>query len=176
MDSGKYFAIKMAEYARRSCVNNAIIDDDTMCLDFETLKKIVNHFGGNLFKNVNNYSYYVKGKFDICIGNDIKSEDESITILIALGIAFFGTPDLNNKEIKINDSDSTLINSLHNTEVLSYCCWFSRAFLMPEKLYDKCMVKNTTKDGKFDCIGMSKDFNTGYMKVLTRGEDLDKWH
>ena len=53
---------------------------------------------------------------------------------------------------------------------------FAREFLMPENLYDQSMVENMTEEGRFDCIEMAKDFGTGYMKVLTRGEDLGKWH
>ena len=74
-------------------------------------------------------------------------------------------------------SDNGLIKALKKYGI-SYdkILLFARGFLMPEDLYDKSMVENTTAEGKFDCVEMAKDFGTGYMKVLTRGEDLGKWH
>ena len=53
---------------------------------------------------------------------------------------------------------------------------FAREFLIPKKLYDQSMVENMMENGNFDCIKMSKDFGISYMKVLSRCEDLGKWH
>ena len=174
MQRKQYYASKIAISARKLCVDNKVMDENTKNLNFETLQKIVNIFGGNLFKNEDRYSYYKhkNSSFDICIGNDVKAEDETLTILMALGIAFFDYEKLsdgyefNIAEDKIYDNDVISIN-----EIL----WFSREFLMPEKLYDESMIKNMVDGGKFDCIGIAEDFGTGYMKVLARGEDLGKW-
>lgn len=174
MKRKQYYASKIAISARKLCVDNKVMDENTKNLNFETLQKIVNIFGGNLFKNEDSYSYYKhkNSSFDICIGNDVKAEDETLTILMALGIAFFDYEKLsdgyefNIAEDKIYDNDVISIN-----EIL----WFSREFLMPEKLYDESMIKNMVNGGKFDCIGIAEDFGTGYMKVLARGEDLGKW-
>lgn len=175
MKRKKYYASKIAISARKLCVDKKVIDENTKTLNFETLQKIVNIFGGNLFKNGNSPSYYKhkNSSFDICIGNDVKLEDESLTILMALGIAFFDFEklsegcEINISEDKIYDNSVISINEM---------LWFSREFLMPEKLYDESMIENMTKDGKFDCIGIAEDFGTDYMKVLARGEDLGKWH
>ena len=178
--SEQYYVSKVANLSRKRCVDSEVIDENARKLEFETLKNIVNYFGGNLFKDKNSNSYFKiinnGTSFDICIGNDIKKEDESITILTALGIPFFDGDKLTD-DFMINISDNGLIQALKKYGI-SYdkILLFARGFLMPENLYDKSMVENTTNDGKFDCIEMAKDFGTGYMKVLTRGEDLGKWH
>lgn len=180
MTNNRYYASKIAIDARTCCIDNNIIHENTRKLDFETLQNIVNNFGGNLFKDENSCSYYrhinKSSSFEICIGNDVISEDESITILTALGISFF---DIN----KLLDNCVIYIaeDRLHEAIVkygISYneILWFSKEFLMPENLYDESMVEHITADGKFDCIEISKDFDTGYMKVLSRGEDLGKWY
>ena len=93
---------------------------------------------------------------------------------MALGIPFFDKKKLKNKKIKI--SERGLLNAMEDNLIpLSNLLWFSREFLMPERLYTQSMVDNTTKDGKFDCIKIAEDFGTSYMKVLTRGEELKKW-
>lgn len=175
MSNEQYYASRVAITARKHCIDNKVIDENTKILNFETLKKIINIFGGNLLKNENTYSYYKHKNlsFDICIGNDVKDTDESLTILMALGIAFFDNEklsegcEINISEDRIYDNDIISLNKL---------LWFSREFLMPEKLYDESMIDNMTESGKFDCIGIAEDFGTGYMKVLARGEDLGKWH
>ena len=161
--SEQYYVSKIANLSRKRCVDSEVIDENARKLEFETLKNIVNYFGGNLFKDESSNSYFKiinnGTSFDICIGNDIKKEDESITILTALGIPFFDGDKLTD-DFMINISDNGLIQALKKYGIS----------------YDKSMVENTTNDGKFDCIEMAKDFGTGYMKVLTRGEDLGKWH
>ena len=91
--SEQYYVSKVAILSRKRCVDNGVMDENTRNLDFESLQDIANHFGGNLFKDENSNSYFKtinnETSFDICIGNDIKKEDESITILTALGIPFF---------------------------------------------------------------------------------------
>ena len=174
MKRKQYYASKIAITARKLCVDNKVLDENSKSLSFETLQKIVNFFGGNLFKDENNHSYYKhkKSGFDICVGNDVKTEDESLTILTALAIPFFDNDKLPDDYViyisddKIYDDDKISIN-----EIL----WFSREFLMPENLYDNAMINNMTKTGEFDCIGIANDFNTDYMKVLARGADLGKW-
>ena len=178
--SEQYYASKMAIAARKSCVDGELIDENTRKIDFETLQNIVNNFGGRLFKDENSNSYFKITEdgtsFVICIGNDIKEEDKSITILTALGIPFFDKDKLpDNSIIKISEfglSEAVSKYDLSYYEILH----FAREFLMPENLYDQSMVENMTEEGRFDCIEMAKDFGTGYMKVLTRGEDLGKWH
>ena len=178
--SEQYYASKMAIAARKSCVDGELIDENTRKIDFETLQNIVNNFGGKLFENESSYSYYKHidktPNFEICIGNDIKKEDKSITVLTALGIPFFDKDKLpDNCTIKLSEfglSEAVSKYDLSYYEILH----FAREFLMPENLYDQSMVENMTEEGKFDCIEMAKDFGTGYMKVLTRGEDLGKWH
>ena len=178
--SEQYYASKVAIAARKRCVDGEIINENIRKINFKTLQNIVNNFGGRLFKDENSNSYFKINEdgtsFDICIGNDIKEEDKSITVLTALGLTFFDGEKLNDNSI-INISEDGLLNALKEHEI-SYdkILLFAREFLMPENLYDQSMVENMTKDGKFDCIEMAKDFGTGYMKVLTRGEDLGKWH
>lgn len=178
--SEQYYVSKVAMAARKRCVEGEIIDKNIRKINFETLQNIVNNFGGRLFNNENCDSYFKLNEectsFDICIGNDIKEEDQSITVLTALGLTFFDGERLSDNSI-INISEDGLIDALKEYGI-SYdkILLFAREFLMPENLYDQSMVENTTKDGKFDCIEMAKDFGTGYMKVLTRGEDLGKWH
>ncbi len=175
MKRKKYYASRMAISARKFCVDNKVIDENTKNLNFEALQKIVNIFGGNLFKNENSYSYYKQKNsgFDICIGNDVKVKDESLTILMALAIAFFDYEKLSD-DCEINISE----DRIYDNHVISIdeILWFSREFLMPEKLYDESMIENMTKGGEFDCIGIANDFGTDYMKVLARGNDLGKWY
>lgn len=95
---------------------------------------------------------------------------------MALEIPFFDKKGVT-KNIKIKISERGLLDAMEDNLIsLSDLLWFSREFLMLERLYTQSMVDNTTKDGKFDCIKIAKDFGTSYMKVLTRGEDLEKWH
>ena len=91
--SEQYYVSKIANLSRKRCVDSEVIDENARKLEFKALQNIVNYFGGNLFKDKNSNSYFKiinnGTSFDICIGNDIKKEDESITILTALGIPFF---------------------------------------------------------------------------------------
>ena len=60
-------------------------------LDFETLQKIVNFFGGKLFKDDKIDSYYkcnqYDSQFDICIGNDINDEENGEINYVPFGIS-----------------------------------------------------------------------------------------
>lgn len=78
MTEEQLYATKIAINARKACVEVRIIDDNVKKLDFETLQKIVNFFGGQLLKDDKINSYYKcklnESQFDICIGNDINEE------------------------------------------------------------------------------------------------------
>ena len=174
MKQEQYYASKIAITLRKHCIDNKLLDEKTKSLSFEILQRIVNYCGGNLFENKNNLSYYKhkKSSFDICIGNDVKTEDRSLTILAAIAIKLFDGDKLpDNYVIYISDDKICNNDKISINKIL----WFSREFLMPEGLYDDAMIDNMTKDGKFDCIGIANDFGTDYMKVLARGTDLSKW-
>ena len=184
--SEQYYASKLAIAARKSCVDAGILEENDKKLDIDRLSKIVYHFGGLLGIDKESNPYIVKysnKSFDIVLGNQFQTEEDwPLIVLRGLGIIFLGNDNIiNDKTIRIDDRcvSNDLAAATENVDfsfLIQGMDVFAREFLMPENLYDQSMVENMTSDGKFDCIEMAKDFGAGYMKVLTRGEDLGKWH
>lgn len=173
--SEKYYYEKLAKTSRELCIDKNIIKEDTTSLDFVTLQKITNFTGGKLFKDNESFSYFKKlenDSFEVCIGNDIKDDEISLTTLKALALPFYKFKEIENgRVIKLEEVD--FISSYpYDSSMPEY---FARAFLMPENLYDKVLVNNMTNESKFDIIEVAKEFGIHYMDALARGEDLKKW-
>ena len=92
MSAENYYVKKVAETARRFCEDCNVISDSDRLLNREKLSNILSEFGGKLYFNDGDESYFKyinKDSFEVNIGSEIDNEDISITVLTALGIPFF---------------------------------------------------------------------------------------
>lgn len=178
MSAENYYVKKVAETARRFCEDCNVISDSDRLLNREKLSNILSEFGGKLYFNDGDESYFKyinKDSFEVNMGSEIDNEDISITVLTALGIPFFAMEQLSEGMIiKLNNLD--IIRTMPGEGTVSMVELFAREFLMPENDFDKCMAENLTDKGTFDCIKIANEYGTGYMKVMTRGYDLGKWY
>lgn len=159
--------LQLAHHARETCILSKVIDKDIMKLDCDTLEKIIQFFGGRLIKG--SVSYFKKkndDEFEICLGEDVNTDERSITVLKGLGCAFaifyrlkIYTP--------IRLKDEYFITDFPYPQELLGVYLFSKEFLMPENLYNQSLLKN--KDNYEE---VAQDFDTGYELVLSRRNDL----
>ncbi len=168
----KYCSMKAAKKTRELCIENHIILEKTKEISLQQFSQIVNLFSGDLIISDESLSYFKMNenkKFTILIGSDVEMKDRSLTILEALGLVFL--EDIKEGQIIYLKE---LYNTIPNPDRLYGVETFAREFLMPENLFDESLISNNTEKG-FDCLKVAEDFNTNYMKVLARGEDLKKW-
>lgn len=171
-NSEKYYVEKVAHIARQSVKDAGI--QITVPMTFKLVIQIIEHFGGKLIKKENDdyesSDFYIRKNNNEELEvyyNENYSGNKVMKLLHELGHVFFDFPDMKIGEKRgCDDAEPNDIQA----EL------FARAFVMPREDFEKDMVKNTTKDGKFDMIKLAEYYGVEYMDTLTRGEDLNLWH
>lgn len=54
--------------------------------------------------------------------------------------------------------------------------YFMRAMIFPMETFVKSIIENISKDGMCNVFNVAKKFNTDYVDVIARGNDLDLWN
>lgn len=172
-----FYYMCVGEKTRNLCERLEVITHEQKQINIEDLKNIIKLFGGELLiENIpDTYIKKENDSFNIYT-NYSSSEYASLNILMALGVAFFELDKMKDNEIiEINEArvqSATFDFPIGAEKGISV---FAREFLMPQKLFENSLVNNQTKDGFYECKKVAREFNTPYMKVLTRGKDLKLW-
>jgi len=166
------YATKLAENARKHCETHNIIQKDKIKLDYEDLKNIINHFGGNLKESDKEIQYLQKVKTDEFDIYYLPFETTILQLAYALGKTFFEFEkmDLNEVRLYLDSCDNLKKEDPRDIMMAKY---FSRAFIMPRKLYEEISVKTMTLTGGINVTRIAEEFGVYDSEAIIRGREAN---
>ena len=168
---------QLASAARESCAEKRIIVEPQYKLNYNTIKKIITYFKGELKKFDSEDE--MRGSYPSCRGNSFMKKTSEDTFMIGyvnfvvmdilheLGHVFLELDTMRIGDIRsCNDIDGG-INEIGAAK-------FARAFLFPSPLFERTVI-NHSISGSCDVQAVAKIFGTDSLQIISYGRESYLW-
>ncbi len=169
-----FYLNKLAELAREACEKKGILSEKQK-LTIDDIKDVVGLFGGTIEEKSSESKDDEVSEKNINDFQMIKDSEDTFKILycsfdIIEILHEFAHVFIDFKEMSVNDK--RYCNGRGMSDISAYI--FARAFLMPKKLFESTVIKNTS-DGICNIDEVAKTFGVSSNQVVARGKELNLW-